>query len=135
MGRELDGVSPAFLAAASRLVYLPQLGFTESFNVSVATALCLQRLLDLCPAARGDMSADEKRQLRLLWYPMLACRAERAADWLRWAERAERGELQWTTADLRVKEGDRLPRINKGQRQKLEQQGHRPFILNTQTET
>ena len=100
MGRELDGVSPAFLAASSRLVFLPMFGYTESFNVSVATALTLQRLFDICPAARGQMDGDERRELRRLWYEKLACRLERREAFMSWVEKGERGELQWTEDDL-----------------------------------
>ncbi|KAG3124631.1 hypothetical protein PC128_g27454, partial [Phytophthora cactorum] len=46
IGRETNGVSPEMLRAAHRRVYLPLFGFSESLNLSVATALVLQRLLD-----------------------------------------------------------------------------------------
>ena len=71
IGREADGVSPAMLKSCDRKVYLPMHGFTESFNLSVATALLLQRLFDICPAARGDMAETERRQLRLQWFEHL----------------------------------------------------------------
>lgn len=71
MGREAAGVRPQFFEACERRVYLPMAGFTESFNISVATALCLQRLFDLCPDARGDMSEEERAELRELWVSRL----------------------------------------------------------------
>ncbi len=83
IGREADGVSEEVLAAADAHIFLPmyekqsysprhavisisesylcaalRFGFTESFNVSVACGLLLQRLFDICPQARGQM--DEK---------------------------------------------------------------------------
>lgn len=64
MGRELDGVSETMLAEADRRVYLPMVGFTESFNLSVATALTLQSLFTLQPSMRGDLSDDLKQTIR-----------------------------------------------------------------------
>lgn len=49
IGRESDGVSEEMLHAADRRVYMPMNGFAESFNLSVATALVLLRLLDATP--------------------------------------------------------------------------------------
>ena len=72
MGRESDGISKIMRAAADRLLYLPMHGFTESFNLSVATALVLQRCFDACPEMVGDMSAEEQTTLRELWYQNLA---------------------------------------------------------------
>ena len=129
MGRELDGVSPAFLAASDRLVFLPMFGYTESFNVSVATALTLQRLFDICPAARGHMDDGERREVRRLWYGRLACRLERRDVFLRWVEAGERGELQWKEEDLRPKEEGRLPRISRSQRRRVRESGEREIII------
>jgi tRNA (guanosine-2'-O-)-methyltransferase len=70
-GREIDGASDAMLAAADRLVYLPMHGFAESFNVGIAAALVLQRLLSLCPEAEGDLPEEERHALRQKWYPAL----------------------------------------------------------------
>lgn len=52
MGRETDGVSPAFLAAADKRVFIPMVGFAESFNLSVATALVVQKLFNICPEGK-----------------------------------------------------------------------------------
>lgn len=72
IGREADGVSAELLAAADRRLYLPMHGFSASFNLSVATALLLQRLFDACPQARGDLSPAERTALRAQWYRRLA---------------------------------------------------------------
>ena len=129
MGREVDGVSPAMLAAAERRVYLPQFGFTESFNVSVATALVLQRLLDLAPEWRGKMGEEERAELRDRWYRTLAPRVERREDYGQWVERGNRGEIEWKEADLRPKEECRLPRVTPRQRQKMLEKGEREVLL------
>ncbi|RLN53495.1 hypothetical protein BBJ29_008003 [Phytophthora kernoviae] len=71
IGREIDGVSPEMLRAAHRRVYLPLFGFSESLNLSVATALVLQRLLDWFPEVRGDLSEQEKQNIRKKWLPQL----------------------------------------------------------------
>lgn len=63
-GREAEGVTEEFLEAADARIYLPLFGFTESLNLSVATALVMQRLFDLCPDARGNLTASEKAALR-----------------------------------------------------------------------
>jgi len=70
VGRESDGVSDEILDAADRKVMLPMLGFTQSYNLSVATALLLQRLRDAL-LQEGDLSEDEKAVLRKDWYEKL----------------------------------------------------------------
>lgn len=86
MGREVDGVSPALLAAAERRLYLPMRGFTESFNLSVATALVLQRCFDADPGLVGAMDEAERNSLRHLWFEQLAgTDPERRAAFARWA--------------------------------------------------
>jgi tRNA G18 (ribose-2'-O)-methylase SpoU len=61
MGRESDGISPAFRAAADKCVFIPMVGFAESFNLSVATALVLQRLFDICPEGECRWMRDRVR--------------------------------------------------------------------------
>ena len=68
MGREADGVSTEMLEACSLKVYLPMYGFSDSFNVSVAAALSVQRLFDAFPHSRGYMSDERRTKLRSLWY-------------------------------------------------------------------
>ena len=72
IGRESDGVSPEMLAACDKRLFLPMFGFTESFNLSVACALMLQRLFYVCPEARGDLPEEEKAALRASWFSGLA---------------------------------------------------------------
>jgi tRNA G18 (ribose-2'-O)-methylase SpoU len=50
-----------------QVVCLPMHGFVESLNVTVASALVLQRLFDLCPHARGDLSADVRAATMAEW--------------------------------------------------------------------
>ncbi len=60
VGREVDGVSEELLRAADRRLHLPMRGFTESFNLSVATALFLQRLFDADPGLVGALAEDAR---------------------------------------------------------------------------
>lgn len=41
VGNEHDGPSAELVSAASQIITIPMQGFVESFNVSVATAICL----------------------------------------------------------------------------------------------
>jgi len=72
VGRESDGVSQTMLKASARRLFLPMYGFTESFNLTVATALVLQRCLDACPELRGAMTDEERAEVRQDWYRRLA---------------------------------------------------------------
>lgn len=70
-GRESDGCSEQILQAAARRVYIPLFGFSDSLNLSVATAMVMQKAFMICPEARGDLSAGEKKELRREWYQKL----------------------------------------------------------------
>ncbi|GAB9469803.1 hypothetical protein Gpo141_00007070 [Globisporangium polare] len=85
IGRETDGVSAEMLSAAEKRVYFPIFGFTESLNLSVATALVIQRLFDWFPAIRGDLSDQEKQEIRAQWYPQIVNNptlAEQSEHWV-----------------------------------------------------
>ncbi|GLE00174.1 hypothetical protein PINS_up020129 [Pythium insidiosum] len=86
IGRETDGVSKEMLQAADRRVYFPIFGFTESLNLSVATALVLQRLFDWFPEIRGDLSPKEKSALRSQWYGQLIKNPTQSRDAAHWVE-------------------------------------------------
>lgn len=85
IGRETDGVSAEMLNAADKRVYFPIFGFTESLNLSVATALVIQRLFDWFPVIRGDLSDQEKQEIRAQWYPQIVNNptlAEQSEHWV-----------------------------------------------------
>jgi tRNA (guanosine-2'-O-)-methyltransferase len=69
MGSEWEGVSEAASAAAQHRVRIPQFGFTESFNVSVAAALILQQLSnDLRRSSYPwQLSEMERMEIELDW--------------------------------------------------------------------
>ncbi len=86
VGRESDGVSAAMLEASARRLFLPMHGFTESFNLSVATALVLQRCFDACPELRGAMTDVERATVRLQWYQRLAGSRGQLHEYEKWLE-------------------------------------------------
>lgn len=73
MGTEAVGCSREMLEGADLRVYLPLVGFADSLNLSVATALVVQYILEwVYPAARHYMDESERQTLREAWYPKLA---------------------------------------------------------------
>jgi 23S rRNA (guanosine2251-2'-O)-methyltransferase len=44
VGAEVDGVSPEAIAASKKVFQIPMCGMKESFNVSIAAALCMYEL-------------------------------------------------------------------------------------------
>jgi len=106
IGRESDGVSPEMLAAADRRVFLPMYGFTESFNLSVASSLMLQRLFDWCPDARGDLVTSQPEaasKLRKEWFSELTRNPTAAQAMSHWLAHPDEVE---PLADLRRPDGD-----------------------------
>lgn len=115
MGREVDGVSPMLLAAADRRLYLPMQGFTESFNLSVATALVLQRCFDADPTLAGAMDDGERAALRRQWFTRLAGdNPPRRAEFQRFAE-----DPPAPAEDPRPSEESRKPRVPRKIRRKV----------------
>lgn len=71
LGNEKSGVSPEMLAAADERVVIPMTGFVQSFNISVAGALCLyhisqDRLRRL--GKNADLSPEEQSILKAHYY-------------------------------------------------------------------
>lgn len=69
-GNELDGLSETALAQADDHLKIPMYGFSESFNISVSTALCLQSICDRLRQSTipWQLSPTEQQQLKLQWY-------------------------------------------------------------------
>lgn len=74
VGSEQRGVSDAVRAAADAHFFLPTVGFTSYFNVSVATALACwtldRRMRD--EGLRRPLEPEDRAQLREIWYERLA---------------------------------------------------------------
>ncbi len=73
-GNELRGASEYSLANADRKVRIPMYGFTESLNVSVSVAICLNTILG--KFRRPDLTDAEKDLLRLTWYRKIVRRSD-----------------------------------------------------------
>ncbi len=70
-GNEHEGISEEVKSNCDGLVHIPMLGFTESFNISVAASILL---FDLTQKAGKyhhpdfHLSNEEKKELRMKWY-------------------------------------------------------------------
>lgn len=69
-GNELRGVSDYALANCDERVRIPMYGFTESLNISVSVAICLNSLIMKMHSESWDygLSSEEKDKLTLEWY-------------------------------------------------------------------
>ena len=69
-GNELRGISTKALEMSDKRVRIPMYGFTESFNISVSAAICLNTLVTKQHAAGKftGLSDAEKDSLKLKWY-------------------------------------------------------------------
>ncbi len=68
-GTEQHGISEKVQEQADDLIQIPMYGFTESFNISVSAALCMQILaekLRQIPISWG-LSEQEKEEIKLDW--------------------------------------------------------------------
>lgn len=59
VGNEHAGISPAAIETANSAIYIPMQGLTESFNVSVAAALCLFEVTRQRKASDTDWLLDD----------------------------------------------------------------------------
>jgi tRNA (guanosine-2'-O-)-methyltransferase len=78
MGNELHGTSSYAIENADMKVRIPMYGFTESLNISVSAAICLNSLV---PALRSSevnwqLTQTEKNEIRLGWLRKMVRNAE-----------------------------------------------------------
>lgn len=68
-GTEVRGISERIVAEADEFVYLPMMGFSESYNVSVAAAVLLQHVTQRLKSSSipWQLSENQKNQLKLEW--------------------------------------------------------------------
>jgi tRNA (guanosine-2'-O-)-methyltransferase len=68
-GSELEGLSPTAVDLADEYIQVPMVGFTESLNISVSAAICIQYLT--AGLRKSDLPwglpEDEKQDLKLTW--------------------------------------------------------------------
>lgn len=69
IGHETEGVSTRFAEAADECVAIPMCGFVESFNLSVAAALCLYEFTNRlrCSDIDWRITAEEREALLFEW--------------------------------------------------------------------
>lgn len=77
-GNELRGISDHTLSICDTVVKIPMYGFTESLNISVSVAICLQSILSRLRKSHVDylLSEPEKEVLRLHWYKKIVHRCD-----------------------------------------------------------
>lgn len=71
LGNEKEGVSQEMLEAADERVRIPMQGFVQSYNISVAGALCLYHVLQDRKrrlGRNGDLSAEQQQLLKASYY-------------------------------------------------------------------
>ncbi|MBS1488510.1 MAG: RNA methyltransferase [Bacteroidetes bacterium] len=78
MGNELHGASDTALQLADEKVFIPMYGFTESFNISVSAAICLNVLLTKVrnSSAAWALTPEEKEAIQLQWYRKVVRRSD-----------------------------------------------------------
>ncbi|GJM30450.1 MAG: tRNA (guanosine(18)-2'-O)-methyltransferase [Cyclobacteriaceae bacterium] len=69
-GTELSGLSEMAKSRAHHQVRIPMYGFTESYNLSVSVALCLQKVIGKLHKSTLNWQLDdeERASIRLNWY-------------------------------------------------------------------
>jgi hypothetical protein len=120
IGDESYGVSISFRRACHARVRLPMFGMCDSFSVSVAAALLLERLFALCPEARGDLSKEERDELRQTWFLKLAKTERQKKLYLDyWIHHIDQIAPFEGHEDNRIDEATKIARINKKVLRKL----------------
>jgi len=79
-GKEDTGCSEDVLKVAHRRITFPLFGFSDYYSLSIAAGLVLQNLFQRAPDARGDLTEDQKSNLRKEWYERLASKSERRKE-------------------------------------------------------
>lgn len=77
-GNELRGISKEALALCDKKVKIPMYGFTESFNISVSVAICLNTIITKLHDAGAfiGLTDREKEVLKLKWYRKIVRRSD-----------------------------------------------------------
>ena len=78
MGNEVHGTSDYALQHADQKIFIPMHGFTESFNISVSAAICLNTILTKLRQSNVNwqLSEEEKQTLQLQWYRKVVRRSD-----------------------------------------------------------
>jgi tRNA (guanosine-2'-O-)-methyltransferase len=68
-GNEIKGVSANAIEQADELVKIPMFGFTESYNISVSAALCMQHFVNKIhnQVPNYNLSQQEQEEVLIAW--------------------------------------------------------------------
>ncbi len=93
-GTELEGLSETAMQMADGFVRVPQFGFTESYNISVAVALCLYELIGKLRRSPIDwrLSEDDMVEVHAAWVKQVVGEKLRPLERRFYEEQAE-GEM------------------------------------------
>ena len=94
-GNERDGASEMMVALADQTCVVPMAGFTQSFNISVAAAVCLYHARQdrlHRQGYQGDLTDAQREHLRAHWY-MKSVRSARQILTRALSEDADGGSL------------------------------------------
>jgi tRNA (guanosine-2'-O-)-methyltransferase len=77
-GNELRGVSDYAIENADGKIRIPMYGFTESLNISVSVAICLNTIMKKLRQSDIDfhLTEEEKRLIKLQWFKKIVRRSE-----------------------------------------------------------
>ena len=77
-GNELRGLSSFAWEQADEKIRIPMYGFTESLNISVSVAICLNSMLTRLRQNNVDvgLTEGEKEDIRLAWYRKIVRRSD-----------------------------------------------------------
>lgn len=78
MGNEREGLSSDVIGNADVFMKIPMSGFTESLNISVSAAICIQHLMFKLWNSEIDwkLSIEEKEDIRLRWVRRVVKKAQ-----------------------------------------------------------
>jgi tRNA (guanosine-2'-O-)-methyltransferase len=77
-GNELNGASTYCLEHADQKIRIPMFGFTESLNISVSVAICLNTVLSKLRHSEVNigLTHEEKENIKLAWYRKIVKRSD-----------------------------------------------------------
>ncbi|HYC84689.1 MAG TPA: RNA methyltransferase [Chryseosolibacter sp.] len=77
-GNELRGASDFALEHCDEKIRIPMYGFTESLNISVSVAICLNTIMDKLRASMTNigLNNEEKEKIKLNWYRKMVKRCD-----------------------------------------------------------
>jgi tRNA (guanosine-2'-O-)-methyltransferase len=77
-GNELRGTSPYAIEHGDQKVRIPMYGFTESLNISVSAAICVNSIINKLQTSNlyFGLTEEEKQDIRLHWYRKVVKRSD-----------------------------------------------------------